>query len=151
MKSRRIRKAERRWWLNNKLFCRSSGHLCKQSVFLMTAGKRWEPKRRCLLSCEHNSCHQASEARQRAAEYQPRAEEAELQDYSKRNCFFVQTESLAMRERRGVRQLTRLWTESIKILGTKVFRYCALYPGIPLWTQKDTEGFTGPLVGGCYI
>ena len=30
VKPRRIRKAERRWQLNNKLSCRSSGHLSKQ-------------------------------------------------------------------------------------------------------------------------
>ena len=79
-----------------------------------------------MPACEHMFCHQASEARQRAAEHQPRAEEAEFQDYSKRSCFFVYIEDH----------------------GPKVSRFMAQRssdpnPAILLDIREDTEGFTG--------
>ena len=55
------------------------------------AGRDGSLKLQCMPSCEHEhvSRIQVSEARQRAAEHQPRAEEDELQDHSKRTASFV--------------------------------------------------------------
>ena len=72
------------------------------------AGRDGTLKQQCTPSCEHVSRMQVSEARQRAAEHQPRAEEAELQDHSKRIASFVHMESRTGCKRVG-RFVTGTW------------------------------------------